>query len=288
MGFAIALSGGGARGAAHVGVLCALEEAGLYPKAVAGTSAGSIVGGMYALGMRPQEMRRYVEELARNPKRIVDVDGLGMLKTAGEFFTGRPVTFTGFLKGDRLERFLEGLTGGKNITEAKMRLIITAVDLVSRKTVAYTNTLKGAGPSRNTVWKTDIPVSRAMRASSAIPAVFRPVYEDGMALVDGGVTDVVPVELLLAAGETRVLSVDVSGNYPLKPRANIVDIADRSIALMLSTMTEYMTAGEKFRVTPALPESVGALDFDQVARCVDIGYEAAVKCMSAIRSALVS
>lgn len=286
MRFAVALSGGGARGAAHVGVLCALEEAGLFPQAVAGTSAGSIVGGMYALGMKPSEMRRHVEELARHTKLIVDADYLGIIISAAELFMGRPVTFTGFLKGDRLERYLDELTGGKNITEVKMRLIITAVDLVSQKTIAYTNTLHGVSEQKNTVWKTGVPVSRAMRASSAIPAVFRPVYEDGMVLVDGGVTDVVPVELLLAAGEEKILSVDLSGNYPLKPKANIIDITDSSISLMLSTLTEYMTVGEKFRITPALPETVGALSFDRMAECMEIGYEAAVRCLPAIRSAL--
>ncbi|HHT17662.1 MAG TPA: phospholipase [Papillibacter sp.] len=287
MGFAIALSGGGARGAAHVGVLCALEEAGLYPAAVAGTSAGSIVGGMYALGMKPTQMRKYVEELAEHTKLIVDADYLGIIISAAELFMGKPITFTGFLKGDRLERYMDKLTEGKSITETKMRLIITAVDLVSRKTIAYTNTLEGVSPQKNTVWKTDVPISLAMRASSAIPAVFRPVYEEGMVLVDGGVTDVVPVELLLGTGEEKVLSVDLSGNYPLKPRANIIDISDSSISLMLSTLTEYMTIGEKYRITPNLPETVSALSFDKMVECMEIGYEAAVQCISSIKAALM-
>ncbi len=74
MGFGIALSGGGTRGAAHVGVLCALEEEGLRPTSVAGTSAGSIVAGLYALGMSGQEMKDRIYELARQGTKLIDPD----------------------------------------------------------------------------------------------------------------------------------------------------------------------------------------------------------------------
>jgi NTE family protein len=109
-----------------------------------------------------------------------------------------------------------------------MKTIITAVDLRSRKTIACINSDRGVRPVKNVVWKSDMPLSTAMRASSAVPAFFEPVELDGMCLVDGGVTDVVPVDLLIAAGEPSVLGVDVSDNSPLVGEPNLFDVCDHS------------------------------------------------------------
>jgi NTE family protein len=272
MGFGIAFSGGGTRGAAHVGVLCALEEEGLFPTAVAGTSAGSIVAGLYALGITGKEMKDRVNELARDGAGLIDPDYFDIVGSALELLCGKAVKLPGFLKGDKLERYLEKLTQGKSISDLKMKTIITAVDLRSRKTIAYINSAQGVRPVKNVVWKTDARLSAAMRASSAVPAFFEPVETDGLCLVDGGVTDVVPVDLLIAAGEPNVLGVDVSNNTPLSGAANIFDVCSHSLSILMSCLSEYRASGEKLMLTPPLPDTAWILTFDQMLACMDAGY----------------
>jgi len=283
MSFGIALSGGGTRGAAHVGVMCALEEANMLPDAVSGTSAGSIVAGMYALGMPPHEMKDRILKLARDPNTLVDADYAGIFRSIIQLFLGKSITLSGFLKGDKLDKYLDDLTGGKNISELKMKTIITAVDLYSNQTIAYINRLDGLIQLKNVRWKTGIKMSDAMRASCAVPAFFQPKYMDGMCLVDGGVTDVVPVDLLIAAGEPNVLAVDLSENYPFKENSNIIDICNHSLSILMSCLSEYRSSGEKLLITPLLPETAGVLTFNEIAACMDLGYQAAKAVMPKIK-----
>lgn len=283
MSFGIALSGGGTRGAAHVGVMCALEDARMLPSSVAGTSAGSIVAGLYALGMPPHEMKNKIHELARNGVSIVDADYGAIIRSVFQFISGKPIKLTGFLKGDRLEAYLDDLTRRQNIAALKMITIITAVDLFSRNTVAYINRLDGVTPLKNVIWKTDVKLSAAMRASSAVPAIFQPKMMDGMCLVDGGVTDVVPVDMLIAAGVPDVLAVDVSENYPMKQDANILDVCNNALSILMNNLVQFRAGGEKLMLMPALPESAHVLTFEEMISCMDAGYTAAQAMMPKIK-----
>jgi NTE family protein len=283
MSFGIALSGGGTRGAAHVGVMCALEEAGMLPNSISGTSAGSIVAGMYALGMPPHEMKEKIIKLVQDGSSLVDADYLGIFESIVQLFRGKPITFSGFLKGNKLEKYFDNLTNGKNITELKMKTIITAVDLYSRQTIAYINALDGVKPLKNVWWKTNVRISAAMRASSAVPAYFQPKLMDGMCLVDGGVTDVVPVDLLIAAGEPNVLAIDLSENYPFTGNGNIIEVCNHSLSIMMSCLSEYRSSGEQLSITPPLPETAGVLTFNEMLKCMDAGYQATKDIMPKIK-----
>lgn len=283
MSFGIALSGGGARGAAHVDVLCALEEADMLPSSVAGTSAGSIVAGMYALGMPPHIMKEKIVKLAKDGHSLIDADYFGILHSITQLFRGKPITMSGFLKGDKLEQYLDNLTQGKNITDLNMTTIITAVDLYSRQTIAYIDSMDNLQQLKNVRWKTNIKISTAMRASSGVPAYFQPKLIDGMCLVDGGVTDVVPVDLLIAAGEPNVLAVDLSANYPFKENGNIIEVCDHSLSILMSCLSDYRRSGEKLLITPPLPETASVLTFNQMQECMDAGYQATKDIMPKIK-----
>jgi NTE family protein len=113
MSFGIAFSGGGTRGAAHAGVLRALEEENMLPGSVSGTSAGSIAAGLYAIGMSSKEMEEIVMDLFKHESRIIDADYMGLLKAICQFFRHSPITFTGLIKGDKLENYLSHATRGK-------------------------------------------------------------------------------------------------------------------------------------------------------------------------------
>lgn len=280
--YGIALAGGGTRGAAHVGVLLALEEAGLPPRSIAGTSAGGIVAGLYAAGIAPTELWQVVEQLAKHGRRLIDPNYSGLLRAVVECICHGAPGMSGLVKGKKLERLLDDLSQGRPMTAARLRTVIPAVDLRSGQTIAYTNTLDGVRAVPQVQWSTDATLSGAMRASAAYPVVFCPKKIGGMCLVDGGVADNLPVNLLRAAGEENVLAVDLSEAYVMPERESLVEIASHTLSIMQNRLQACTSRGERLLLQPALPEEAGLLTFDQMVPCMQAGYEAAKRMAGAI------
>jgi len=173
-GLAIALGGGGALGAAHVGVLEVLDEYGIHPPIVVGTSAGAIIGGAYAAGINPHGLGKLVRKATWanfaifTPKpRIGILDTAGLLKTIDE------------LGGDRL------------IEDLPVRFGAVATDVKTRKAVVFTSGSIGT----------------AICASIAVPGIFAPVKRDGRWYVDGGVAANLPIQAALDLGGTHIIAV---------------------------------------------------------------------------------
>jgi len=197
--WALVLSGGGAKGLAHIGVLKGLEEAGFpKPSLVAGTSMGAIIGGLYACGMSPGEMTRFaIEEL-----NITDYLDSFVFKINGPvgrvFQTGQILaslaTRPGIDPGHRVLELLEKLTAGKLFEETEIPFRCNAMDLLSGGEVVFRS---GS-------------IARAMRASMSFPVIFEPFMDGGMCLVDGGLLDNMPVAIAREEGFRRVLAVNVN------------------------------------------------------------------------------
>ncbi|MDR0569455.1 MAG: patatin-like phospholipase family protein [Spirochaetaceae bacterium] len=198
--WALVLSGGGAKGIAHIGVLKALADMGVpEPAMVVGTSMGSIVGGLYACGMTPQELVRFVSE----EFDIADyLDGFAF-KINGPvgkvFQTGQILsniaTKPGIDSGQRLLQLFERLTEGKTFAETRIPFRCNAVDLITGKEIVFDT---GS-------------VAKAIRASMSFPFFFEPLFDGERCLVDGGLSDNMPVYIPLQEGVKRVLAVDVVG-----------------------------------------------------------------------------
>ena len=277
MSFGLALSGGGIRGAAHVGVLLALEEAGMVPDSIAGASAGGIVAGLYAAGYSAHELRGIVQELVGGGRSLLDPDYLGLLRAVPQMLTGREVKLSGFLKGDRLEDYLCGLTGGKMMRDLNMLTVIPCADLTSGLTIACTSHLRGVR------WSSGLRICEVLRATSAVPAVFRPKLIGDLCLVDGGVTDVLPVNLLIAAGEPNVLAVDVGKEYRMPEQINVWEVATHSLSVMQERLQECVAHGEKLQLIPRLPDHTRLLDFGKMEACMEAGYEETKRKMPEIK-----
>lgn len=272
MSFGLALSGGGSRGAAHVGVLIALEENGLIPSSISGTSAGSIVCGLYASGMDSQKLAEIVKYMSQNGKYLIDIDYLGFIKSIPKLILERSVNISGIIKGNKLEKYFYKLTDGKNIRQSNIKIVIPTVDIDSGYTIAYTNSLNDVKKINKLIWKDDISIAAAMRASSSVPAAFQPRMLDGMCLVDGGVTNILPVDLLRACGEDKILAVDISKNYRSPQKNNIFEISSSSLNIMNSCLKELTSTCEKLLLKPPLPENAGLLTFEHMVECMEIGY----------------
>ncbi len=283
MSFGIALAGGGIRGAAHIGVLAALEENGLVPSSIAGTSAGGIIAGLYASGVTPHRMKEVVLETAKSGAALADPDIGGILSIVPSLLRRVSCRCSGLLKGDRMESYLYGLTSGRDMHSLPMRTVIPAVDLHTGLTVAFTNSLFGLRPVQNVKWSTQARISEVMRATSALPVIFKPKIIEDLCLVDGGISDVLPVDLLIAAGEPNVLAVDVSANYKVPKHIDIVNVASHSLGITGARLRECMTHGEQYLLSPVLPDTEGVLNLPQMTECMEAGYTFTKRAIPALR-----
>jgi len=190
---AIALGGGGARGLAHIAVLEALDELGVKPVAIAGTSIGSIIGAGYAAGMTGKEIRRYAVDLLHNRAEVMR---RMMRSRAGKL---RALFGGGFGDATRLDaeklcsNFLPEAIPD-DFDALTIPLLVVASDLYSRQEVVISSG----------------PIRRALAASIAIPTIIRPVVVDGQILIDGGATNPLPFDLLRGRADI-IIAVEISG-----------------------------------------------------------------------------
>lgn len=171
----LALSGGGARGIAHVGVLSVLVEAGIIPDFVAGTSAGCVAGAFFCRGWSPEQMLRLLRGL-----KLLDL--------------GRPsLRRPGLLDGTRFEALFCQLVGQLTFADLSIPLAAVAADLLTGERVVIESG----------------PLAPAVRASCSVPGIFTPVERGGRLLVDGGLVDHIPITVVREMGADYVIAVDV-------------------------------------------------------------------------------
>lgn len=285
MSYGLALAGGGTRGAAHVGILSALEEENLLPNSIAGTSAGSIVAGLYASGMSLKEMRQTVTYLSKRGLCFMDPDYLQFLRFIPQILTKRQVTMTGLIKGNRLLALLYELTSGITMGEAKLMTVIPAVDINSGNTIVYTNS-KHPQRSEKVIWEKQVCLCEIMMASSSVPGIFCPRTIDSYCLVDGGVTNNLPTDLLISAGEKNVIAVDIGVDYEMPHDDSIMEITSHSYSIMSGSLKDCRSSGELLLLKPKLPKGAGLLTFERMEECMNAGYQYTKSMTPAIRRTL--
>lgn len=189
LGFA--LGSGGSRGIAHIGFLQAMDEAGILPDYITGCSMGSVIGGAYAAGKTPEELRAIIMKI--RPSELMELTP----KRGGVFNSAR------------ITKVISKHIGDVTFDQLKIPFQCIAVDIVSQKVVLLK---KGK-------------VVDAVVASSSIPGVFSPTEKGKMILVDGGVLERVPVKELKKMGAEKIVAVDVMGKPNLiKDKLNIVNL----------------------------------------------------------------
>ncbi len=198
----IAFSGGATHGAAHVGVIQVLEQYGIFPTIVAGTSAGAIVGAAYAAGAGAKEMSAMMHKL-KWPSliRVALVNALSVFDT------------------QPMEEFIKREIGNYTFEQLSRKFACVACDLMSGERVVFNSGL----------------VAPAVRASAAVPSLFSPVRQGGHFLIDGGVVDNLPVDLVREMGADYIIGVDLSN--PIKP-----DREPRNLFEVLMTVSTLVQA----------------------------------------------
>ncbi len=274
----LVLGGGGARGAAHIGVLQVLEREHIPICVIAGTSMGSIVGSMYAVGYTPEEMRRILGGLDwknlfnDNPPRPEqpmwrkNADFRYLLNLEIGFRNGKVVMPTGLVQGQKLLMLLR-------------RLLLPAwhVDSFDQLNIPFRGVAANLGTGKPTVLDHG-DLALAVRASMSVPGAFAPIRYEGQLLVDGGIVDNVPVDVARRMGATRLIVVEVG--TPLKPEKDLTNpLAVMSqmlgVATRESTARQVRSLGPHDLLIKPNLHDISAADFDDAQRAMQIGREAA-------------
>ena len=275
----LVLGGGGARGIAHVGVLKLLEELRIPVDCVAGTSMGSIIGGLYASGMTPEQMNETVQRIDW-PAAFTDGPPRADLpfRTKQEqrvLLTDRGVG----IKGGQV-RLPKGLLQGQNLLLLLEELSLPAAQVrdFDHLRVPYRAVATDLATGAPVVLKSG-DLAKAMRASMSIPSALTPVELDGKLLVDGGVSNNVPVDVARQLCRPDVIiAVDVGA--PLAPASELTSVL--SITEQLTTILTVRNAQQQIKtlgrqdilITPDLKD-ISSVDFDRSQEAVGVGYAAA-------------
>ena len=249
----LALGGGAARGFAHIGVIQVLEEAGIRPDLVVGTSAGSLVAALYANGKTGAELANLA--LTMDEGTITDWA-----------FPGR-----GLIRGEALARYVREQTGNQTIEQMKMRLGIVATDLDSGAGILFERGDTG----------------QAVRASSSVPAVFQPVKIGDREYVDGGLVSPVPVRFARQMGAEMVLAVDISSPPDGAATDGTMRLLLQTFAIMGKSINRVELLGADVVLRPALV-GVSSADFTSRVRAIRSGREMATAMLPDIRAKLLA
>lgn len=237
----LALGGGAARGFAHVGVIQVLEQNGIRPDVVVGTSAGSLVAALYASGQSGAELEK--SALAMEEATLTD--------------WSLPIFGRGMLKGEALARYVRQAVDGRLLENMVLPLGVVATDLGNGQGILFR---RG-------------DTATAVRASSAVPGVFEPVRIAGREYVDGGLVAPVPVRYARDMGAEVVLAVDISS----QPENNAADGSFRALlqtfAIMGQSINRHELAGADVVLRPALV-GMGSADFSSRQRAMAAGRAA--------------
>ena len=246
---ALALGGGAARGFAHIGVIEVLEENGIHPDIVTGTSAGSLVAALYASGHTGKEL----EAIAINMDESALTDWS---------FPGR-----GLIRGEALAHYVREATGNKPLEQMKIPLGIVATDLDSGKPILFR---RG-------------DVGTAVRASSAVPAVFQPVKLGTHEYVDGGLTSPVPVRAARDMGADVIIAVDISQLPDGGDTSNALHMLLQTFSIMSRSINELELKEAEIALHPRLV-GVAGTDFTVRKKNIEAGREAALAMLPQIKA----
>ena len=249
----LALGGGAARGFAHIGVIQVLEENGIQPDMVVGTSAGSLVAAFYASGKTGAQLQWLADSM----------DESQLTDWTVPFFS------RGMLRGEALGRYVNSQLNGAKIEDLKIPLGIVATDLQTGDGILFR---RG-------------DIATAVRASSAVPSVFEPVRIGNKDYVDGGLVSPVPVRYARQMGAEIVIAVDISSRPEDAKTTDMLKVLLQTFSIMGKSISQLEMAQAEVVVRPALPD-VGSAEFTARKKSIEAGRAAMKLALPALKAAL--
>ena len=251
----LALGGGAARGFAHIGVIKVLEANGIMADRVVGTSAGSVIGALYAAGFTAYQLHELA--LKMDEAEIAD----WALPFLGQY--------GGVIKGEALQNYINRMVRNKPIEQLAKPLGIVATELQTGQAIVFRRGNTGM----------------AVRASSSVPGVFQPVHIGGKDYVDGGLVAPVPVRFTREIGADFVIAVDISSRPAEQQVSGTVGVILQTTAIMGQSIKQQELHGADALIQPVMPE-VKAADFDARHAAILAGEKAALAVLPALKARL--
>jgi NTE family protein len=268
----IALSGGTLKAATHVGVLLALEKAGIIPDCIAGTSAGSLVGALYAHGYNHADLQGLVKSFPGF--RLIDygfpiassIMSLAVRRIMPKFISSVPVIPSGLLRGKKFEQYIRDLLADRQST---IPFFIVATDLISGRPVVF-HTQTGFTSRHVCAQITDLP--KIITGSCALPGIFTPVPLENYQLVDGAFRHYVPVTVLREFGCKKIIAVNLYRLPQSFKPTTIIDVLARSFDILLreSIDNDLENNQDLFVLEPDLTK-IKWHSFSDMKKCAAIG-----------------
>ena len=235
----LALGGGSTLGAAHIGVLRAIEEKAITIDCIAGTSIGSLIATLYAFGKSIDE----IEQIALH----MDFQGIGSLH----------LSKLSLFSNKKLGTLVKKVIGDVNIEDAAIPLAIVATNIAT---------------GRQVVFKSG-PAAEAIMASTCLPGVFEPVEINGQLLVDGGLVENVPVSAIASMGANSLIAVDLNEKAKYNEPNDIFDVISNSISIAIDNNTLSRTRIADLRIAPDLTaHSRTDTNPESIQKMIAIGY----------------
>lgn len=269
----VSLAGGGIRGIAHVGVLKALEENNIKVAAIAGTSAGSIIATLYAMGYSPYYIYLLFKRYARD---IINIRSKPIINGITNFIRNNKIGIAGLSDGNEFEKMYDELArkkGFRLIGDIKMPLLVSAVDIGESKEYIFTNCASRKNIKDNYI--TEIGIGRAVRASSSFPAIFCPCEYKNHIFMDGGVLNNLPTEELKKVYTGKIISVNFESD-PVYNDYDIMNIIMKTLDIMGNKLSINSLKKSDFVLTVPT-DGTGLIDVDKMDICYKYGYEIAIK-----------
>lgn len=289
MKIGLALSGGGIRGTAHIGVLQALEDNGIYPQLVSGTSVGSIIGALYCSGYRPEEIREIFEIHVKNSENLIDFDLEIFFWFIKSVFLKQTGKVDGFIKGDKIRRLVEEYCtkkGCKHVKETILPIAIPAVDINTSQIHMFVSDKKYLEDTNDIKYDDDVELATAVRASISYPVIFKPLIFKGKRLVDGGIRNNLPVSVLKSMGADKVIAVNLGyAGELVKEVDNIFEIAVHSIDVMAYQISKELMKEADYVLQPKV-YNISLFEVCKMQECMEKGYKAVIKAMPEIREVI--
>ncbi len=248
----LALGGGAARGFAHIGVIKALESQGIVPDIIVGTSAGSVVGAMYAAGNNGFTLQKMALEMDE--------------ATISDWSLPLFAKSSGVLKGDALQAYVNRMVGNVPIERLKKPFGAVATDLATGQPILFQRGNTGA----------------AVRASSAVPAVFQPVKINDRQYVDGGLVSPVPVRFAREMGADLVIAVNISQAVEGQSSSGTIDILMQTVSIMGQSINQFELKQADIVIRPDLP-NMKSSDFTSRNHAILAGEKAAMALMPELK-----
>ena len=266
----------GVKGAAHIGVLKAMEEENIKYDYISGASSGSIVAALAAMGYSADEIYKLFKKQCR---KINGVELKNVLKLIWGLIVYNQIIIQGLNSGEKIEKIVNEAGEQKgiyNISQIKSNLLIPSVDLNDGGLYMFSSMLQRGAYSDEIKYINDISIGKAVRASCSYPGVFSPCKFEDKELIDGGIRENLPWKETKRNGADIVFCVKFENEKKEKCRKNIIDNISKSIDILCHELSNYEIEGIDYLLT-LKTKNISLLDYSKIDELYELGYVQAKK-----------